>query len=235
MQMKKDKDLTTLSSRKELDEFIQLANELVPANANAQGRILFALDATASRQATWDHACHLQNQMFSATSEVGNLAVMLCYFRGYQEFQHSKWLNQPTQLRQIMENVSCAAGHTQIQKVLQLGINETRKQEVKAIIYIGDSQEESTDKLTSLAGQLGLLKTPVFIFQEGSDCRARQAFTAIAHLSGGAYHHFDHHSSELLKQLLIAVAIYASQGKPAFQHYIENKGQAAKHLLEQLR
>lgn len=233
--MKKENALAPLSSKKELDKFIQQANELAPAHANSQGRILFALDATASRQATWDHACHLQNQMFSATSEVGNLAVMLCYFRGYQDFHHSQWINKPAQLSQIMGKVSCAAGHTQIQKVLRLGIEETRKQEVKAIIYIGDSQEEKTDTLTSLAGQLGLLKTPVFIFQEGADCRARQAFTTIAHLSGGAYHHFDHHSSELLKQLLIAVAIYASQGKPAFQRYIENKGQAAKHLLQQLR
>ena len=35
-----------------------------------QPRLIFAVDATASRQPTWDHASHLQQEMFIATSKV---------------------------------------------------------------------------------------------------------------------------------------------------------------------
>jgi len=233
--MTKKKQLSSLSSSTELDQFIDLANSLAPTEGVIQGRVIFALDATASRQSTWDHACHIQNKMFLATGEVDNLALKLCYFRGFQEFQSSKWLTQASQLQQVMAQVHCMAGHTQITKVLQLALNETRITPVQAVIFIGDSLEENANTLCKLAGELGLHKTPVFIFQEGGDVTAKRTFTSITRLSGGAYHHFDGHSSELLKQLLVAVAIFASKGRDGLQRYVEHKGKAAKYLLEQLQ
>lgn len=50
------------------------------------GRLIFAIDATASRQPSWDRACQLQGEMFLAVRDVGGLAVSLAYYRGFQEF-----------------------------------------------------------------------------------------------------------------------------------------------------
>ena len=40
-----------------------------------RARLLFAVDATASRQPSWDRACHLQGEMFMATKDLGGLGV----------------------------------------------------------------------------------------------------------------------------------------------------------------
>jgi len=42
-----------------------------------------------------------------------------------------------------------------------------RKQRVHALIFVGDAMEENVDRLCKLAGELGLLGTPIFIFHEG--------------------------------------------------------------------
>lgn len=232
---KNSKDLS-LSSTHELDEFIEQINK-TPAtfNDNSIGRILFALDATASRQHTWDHACHLQNEMFIEAGKVGGLQLKLCYFRGFNEFNYSDWLSNSTQLLNIMNDVHCAPGHTQMAKVLDLALSETRGRKIQAIIYIGDCMEESLDHICQKAGELGLLNTPVFVFQEGNELVAKRAMKEIARLSGGAYYAFNMQSANLLRQLLAAVAVYAAGGKKALQHYSEGKDQAVIHLLEQLK
>ena len=54
-----DKELRSKSDKRSIDQFIDQAKKL-PAQGNgqlgAQGRLIFALDATASREATWDQA-----------------------------------------------------------------------------------------------------------------------------------------------------------------------------------
>jgi hypothetical protein len=234
--MKSTKKELSLSSGHELDSFIEQLNKAPVPQSNANGgRILFALDATASRQETWDHASHLQNEMFHAAGKLGGLQLKLCYFRGFNEFHSSDWLQQGTPLTKIMNGVLCAPGHTQIAKVLNLALQETRLRQVQAVIFIGDCMEESVDHLCQLAGELGLLKTPVFVFQEGNELVAKRAMKEIARLSGGAYHAFNSHSATLLKQLLTAVAIYAAGGKKALHHYSQDKYTAAQNLLEQLK
>ncbi|WP_286237372.1 VWA domain-containing protein [Neptuniibacter halophilus] len=224
------------SSRQEIDAFIEQLNR-APAvvDHGRRGRILFALDATASRQPTWDHASHLQNEMFHQAASLGGLELKLCYFRGYNEFQQSRWLDNADALTRTMNQVHCAAGHTQIGNVLHLALSETRQQPVQAVIYIGDCLEEKLDPLCKKAGELGLLNTPVFLFQEGADPVAKRGMREIARLSGGAYHSFDGHSSGLLKQLLLAVAVYASGGRKALQHFAAGQGPSVNRLLEQLK
>ena len=52
-------------SRPEIADFLERARALGPAaTAGARGRLVFALDATMSRQPTWDMACALQADMF---------------------------------------------------------------------------------------------------------------------------------------------------------------------------
>src|SRR5690554_1404849 len=82
-----------------------------------RGRLLFALDATMSRQPTWDLACQLQAEMFEAVADSGGLNVQLIYFRGFGECRASKWVADPRALANLMTGIECRGGHTQISKV----------------------------------------------------------------------------------------------------------------------
>ncbi len=94
--------------------------------------------------------------------------------------------------------------------------------------------EEQRDRLADLAGQLGLLDVPVFVFQEGCDPAAEPCLRDIARLSGGAWCPFDASSPQLLRDLLGAVAVYAAGGHPALERYGQIHGGAILQLTHQL-
>ena len=90
-----------------------------------------------------------------------------------------------------------------------------RAQKVQALVFVGDAMEEKIDDLCAAAGELGLLGVPAFMFQEGDDAVAEQAFREIARLSRGAYCRFDPGAAHELAELLRAVAAYAAGGMKA--------------------
>ncbi|MGB6427870.1 MAG: VWA domain-containing protein [Methyloceanibacter sp.] len=214
--------------------FLTRVKSMTPAVAG-QGRLIFAMDATMSRQPTWDLALELQAEMFRAVKEVGGLDVQLVYFRGLGETRASKWVGDPEALARLMSGVSCRGGYTQIRKVLVHARRESERAKVNAVIYVGDCMEENIDELSELAGQLGLMGVPVFLFQEGREPNAERGFREIARLTHGAYCHFDAGSAGQLRALLAAVAVYATGGREALQNYgATTKSGAALRLLEQL-
>jgi hypothetical protein len=217
------KDLRAPSSKQEISAFL---NKVRSTPSTGGGRLIFALDATASREPTWDHASHLQAQMFQETASLGGLAIQLCYFRGFGEFHATPWLSNTQQLLQKMTGVTCLAGHTQIGKLLRHAIKEAKssKQKISALVFVGDCIEEDLDKLAKSAGELGLLGIPAFLFQEGHDPGARRAFQHIAQLTGGAYSPFDAGSAQQLKDLLSAVAVFAAGGHKALENFHRRKG-----------
>lgn len=198
-------------------------------------RLIFALDATASRQATWDVASKLQTDMFLSAQSLGNLQVQLCYFRGFADFYSSEWQSNSDSLLQVMSGIFCQAGATQLERVLRHALAENGRQKIKCVIYIGDAMEENIDILAHLAGKLGLLNIPVFMFQERNDEQARRAFMEISRLSGGAYSQFDAASAEQLRELLRAVAIYAAGGLKALQNFSKSAATSVKLLEQQLK
>lgn len=227
------------SSGAEVDAFLHDLAQVsarVPARApNAgQGRLLFALDATASREASWDQAARIQHEMFEATRNVGELWVQLAFFRGFGEFKVSGWLTQPDEIHRLMGAVFCMAGETQIEKVLKHARNEAGRQGVRALVYVGDCCEENVDRLGQVAGELGLLGVPAFMFHEGGDAQAERAFRHIAKLTGGAYARFDAGSAETLKRLLKAVAVFAAGGRQALDDLALQEGGEARRLIEQI-
>jgi hypothetical protein len=195
--------------------------------ASGRGRLVFALDATASREATWDRACRLQGEMFEAAAALGGLDVQLVFYRGFDECKASRWLGAAADLHRAMRSVGCAGGETQIGRVLAHALSEGRAEKVNALVFVGDAMEEKVDELCRLAGELGLLGVPVFVFHEGGDETAGRAFRQIAKLSGGAYCPFDAASAEQLRQLLGAVAAYAAGGRQALAAYGQRAGGAA--------
>ena len=50
------------------------------------------MDATASREPTWDRACRIQGEMFEATAALGGLDIQLVYYRGFGECKASRWV-----------------------------------------------------------------------------------------------------------------------------------------------
>lgn len=230
-----DRSSGELSSSDEVDEFLQAVKQSPPVNTgNSRGRLVFSLDATASRQATWNQAMALQTDMFVHTRGIGALDVQLVYYRGYGECRASKWLTNADQVVTLMRKVSCQAGATQINRVLKHAIAECRQSPVQALVFVGDCVEEDVDALGNLAGQARLLGLPIFIFQEGFDPNASYAFSQIAQLSGGAHCRFDQSSARQLGELLNAVAAYAAGGKQALQRLEQSGSRQAKSLLEQL-
>jgi hypothetical protein len=222
------------SSRSEVDAFLKQVRELQPA-AFGRGRLIFAMDATMSRQPSWDLALELQTDMFRAVKEVGGLDVQLVYFRSFNECQASRWVGDPEALARLMRQVSCQGGYTQIRKILSHARQESEKSKVNALVYVGDCMEEDVDELSQLAGELGLVGVPVFLFHEGGEMKAERAFKEISRLSRGAYCRFDAGSASQLRELLTAVAVYATGGRKALKHFgEETRSIAAVRLLEQL-
>ena len=224
--------LAPASSDADVAAFVRRLQQLGPARAHHGGRLIFAMDATMSRQPTWDMALALQADMFHAVSAVGGLDVQLVYFRGAGECRASKWVSDPDALAGLMTRVACAGGYTQIRKVLSHAHKEAATRPVDALIYVGDCMEEDIDDLCGRAGELALRKVPVFLFQEGSDQRAERAFREIARLTKGAYCSFDAGSAAQLKALLSAVAVYAAGGRKALE---ARKDGASARLLQQLK
>ncbi len=173
-----DKDLRIRSDKQAIDQFINEVRSL-PKQGGGQGRLIFALDATASREATWDQACHLQSELFMATRDLGGLSIQLCYYRGFGEFKATGFVTE--------------------------------------------------------TGQLLNLRTPVFMFHEGSDAHARAVFQQVSKLSGGAYAPFDRSSPQVLKDLMAAVAVYASGGAKALQDFSSRSSPEVKRLTKQIR
>ncbi|TQV78250.1 VWA domain-containing protein [Exilibacterium tricleocarpae] len=225
-----------VSSKTDIQAFLQQAATMpVRHNADRAGRLLFAIDATASRQPTWDTAKRLQSKMFQATEALGGLQTQLCYYRGLSEFHASKWLDNTDALLAAMARVSCLGGHTQIGRVLAHAQAERRRQAVNAVVFIGDAMEESADHLCQLAGELGLLGAPLFIFQEGYDPAVRSVFQQMSQLSGGAYCPFDENSADLLAELLAAVAVYAAGGYRALEQFSRHKSDGVRQLTQQVQ
>jgi hypothetical protein len=222
----KPADLAVKKSKRdtgsEIDAFVQRSRALKAAAVQqlGRGRLIFALDATASRQPTWDLACHLQAEMFR---EVSNLDVQLLFYRGPGQCRASGWVSSGERLANLMSGIICRAGQTQIGKVLAHARDEAKaKPTYKPIlVFIGDSMEENIDELAVIAAELGELGVKAFMFhephQDDNDAKVEAAFREIARLSGGAYCRFDAGAPRQLAELLRAVAAFAAGGVKALE------------------
>jgi hypothetical protein len=233
--MSDDKKLPTGAQDQEVEAFLDKVRTAPQPSGGGRGRLIFAMDATASRQPTWDRACHLQAEMFQSTQALGGLEVQLVYYRGFKECKASKWMTDAPALAKTMTSVMCLAGQTQIARILSHGLKEAEKRKVNALVFVGDCMEEDVDHLGHLAGQLGLKGLPCFLFHEGNDPIARNAFEQIAKLSGGACCSFDASSPKQLQDLLSAVAVYAAGGRKALADFSEKRGGVTRQLTHQVR
>jgi hypothetical protein len=196
---------------------------------NSRPRLAFMLDATASRQPTWDAAVHLQGEMLVEAGRLGTLELQAVYFRGFDETKHSRWTTDPREIANFMRRVFCEAGETQIAKALVYVKREHEWRPITAAVYVGDMCEEEPDAVIAAACDLGV---PLFVFQEGDDRVAEPIFRRMAEVSNGAYCKFDSASARQLGDLLRAVAAFAAGGLLALT---DQRSEAARVLLTQMK
>ena len=181
--------------------------------APSPARLIFAVDATASRQPTWDRACHVQAEMFGAAA--GRLTVSLAYYRGHGEFMATPFLADAAMLAARMTGVECRGGHTQILRLLRHAEAQAAAERLHALVFVGDAVEEEPDPILATAARLGARGVPAFVFQEGDDPGATAVLKGIAARSGGAWAPFDHRSPRALADLLRGAAAFAAGGREA--------------------
>ena len=221
--------------QQEVADFLQkVALTPRPASTGVRGRLLFAMDATASREASWDMACQIQGDMFAETATLGGLDVQLAFYRGFGEFRASPWVSSSAELIPFMSRVRCRGGHTQIERVLRYAARETERSRISALVFVGDCLEEDIDSVCNAAGELGLKGVPCFMFHEGFDARAAAGFKQIAKLSNGAYCTFDAGSARQLREMLSAVAVFAAGGHRALSDFSRGKGGPVLQIAHQL-
>jgi hypothetical protein len=215
------------SRRAAVDAFLEGNRQMLAVDSGC-GRLIFALDATASRQPTWTMACRLQGEMFQEVAKVGGLDVQLVFYRG-RECQASRWVSDAKALTAMMTQVGCESGYTQIRKVLAHARRENSRQKVRALVFVGDAVEEQAADLYAAARELGL---PAFMFQEADDPAVTTVFREIARLTKGAHCHFTPGAARELAELLRAVAAYAAGGLTALS---ASQSAGAVKLLLQLK
>ncbi len=235
MPAKDDGSLPTKSAHTAVDDFLRKVAAMPAAGVSGRGRLVFAMDATASRERTWHEASRIQEDMFLETARLGGLDVQLVYYRGFNECKASRWLSDADSLLAAMRKVDCVGGQTQIGRVLRHTLTATRQQRVNALVFVGDCMEENVDDLCAIAGELGLMGLPAFLFHEGDDQVAARAFAQIAKLTGGACCRFDASSPQQLKALLGAVAVYAAGGRKALADYGRRQGGIVLQLTHQMK
>ena len=231
MAKKRDKNVPTKTGVAEVQAFLTKVAQVPHFPVGGEyGRLIFALDATASREPTWDVACDIQAQMFTETASLGRLSVQLVYYRGFGEIYRGPFTDNSSALLRDMVGVYCLGGRTQIGQVLDHALVAHGDKRVSALVFIGDACEENIDELCHTAGEMGMRSLPIFMFHEGDDVIARRAFEDIARLSGGAYCQFDSGSAKTLRELLAAVAVYAVGGYRALEDFHDRAGRTLLRL-----
>ena len=234
MDKNKDLPLAPRGKSNEVAAFVEAARR-VPAPSQTRGRLIFALDATMSRQPTWDLAQSLQGSMFEAAAG---------RWRPRRATRLFPRLERMPRLELRFGRAGARRAHepdrgARRQDADPPGARPRARRgqaarKVGALVFVGDAMEESPDPLPRVAGELALAGVKAFMFQEGGRPAARRAFQEIARLTGGAYGAFDAGAAARLEALLRAAAAYAAGGQAA----LASAGRAdadARPLLAQMR
>ena len=225
-------DPVAASSSGDIDAFLAQARNLAPP-VEGRGRLIFALDATMSRQPTWDTACRLQAEMFDAAGDVGGLDVQLVYFRGFGECRASKWVSDTRTLRDMMTGIDCRGGHTQIGKVLiHARTRDRQAQGRRAGLRRRRARGADRRRLRPRPANSASSASACSSSRKDEIRMVERGFREIARLSGGAYARFDINAAGELAALLRAAAIYAAGGLKALA---KKGGAGARLLLAQMR
>ena len=189
------------------------APRVPPALREERARLVFAVDATASRSAAWEAAKQLTDILFEAIP--GKLDVALAVHGGGRVHTFTAFTDDAGRLRDMAMGIRCRSGDTRLIDILARAVRE----KPKVVVYIGDCFEESQREAVSVAEQLKAQGTRVIFLRDGNDRTVARVFPKLAALTGGAVLPFDLSSLGRLRELLGAVAVLAVGG----EHLLEEK------------
>jgi hypothetical protein len=188
---------------------------------NGNGKVAFVFDATASREGTWDEAKKIQGRMLRG---IEGVEINMIYYRGNNGPMATGWQKDPDKLVGTMNEVTCQSGSTEIVSSLDVVLQD-KKNEPGIVVLVGDAFEENKGALEAKAKQLKAQGVKVFAFQEGDDDRAKDAFSTVAEITGGAYAKFDNRMP--LNDLCTAVGTLATGGEEALKKLAKTHKAAA--------
>jgi len=180
-----------------------------PRVAGKRGKLLFAIDATASREPAWEAAKQLTDSFFDAVP--GMIDIGLAAYGGNRVHTFTPYVADARRLRRLASGISCRAGYTQLLPILRRVV-ETG--DVGVVLYITDAFEEDATTAARLAEMLKAKGTRVIVLFDGwSDSEARAVFEDLAARTGGAVLPFEASAIERLKGLIAAAAVLAVGGE----------------------
>ena len=201
-----------------------------------RGRLIFALDATMSRQPLWDTACKLQADMFREAAAIGGLDVQLVYYRSLAECRASRLgvagraarraddahrlPRRPHPDRQGAR--ACARARPNARRCRRWCSSATPWRRSSTISARRPASSACSACRPSCSRKA---TTPI----------AEQAFREIARLTKGAYCRFDPGAAHQLGELLRAVAAYAAGGMRALADLSARRDAGAIKLIGQMR
>lgn len=186
------------------------AADAVAADTPTRPRLIFAVDATASREPAWHTARQVTDALFGALP--GALDVALAVHGGSLLHTFTEFTSNPTALRDRAAGVRCRAGRTQLLPILSRGLSNPG---VRVVLYIGDVFEESPGSARKLADAMGARGIRLIVLHDTADWLARrdaELFQDLARRTGGCVLPFDASAVQRLRELLGAVAAYAVGG-----------------------
>ena len=213
-----------------LPTVLRHAEPPVATNTPARPRLVFAVDATASREPAWAAARQLTDTLVQALP--GELDVALAVHGGSRVHTFSAFTNDANILRDRTAGIACEAGLTRLLPILSVAL---RQPAVRGVLYIGDGVEESLSQGRGLADALGANGVKLIVLHDTADPASRrdaEVFWDLARRTGGCVLAFDASASGRLRDLLAAVAVYAVGGEKLLRERHDLPGQVA--LLEHL-
>jgi hypothetical protein len=174
-------------------------------------RLVFAIDATASRQPAWEAARTTTDALFQALP--GQLDVALAVHGGSRVKLFTEFVSEPAALRDQASSVRCEAGMTRLVEIMERCRDAS---DVKVLVYIGDVFEEGLEEAEQAATALRLRGTRVIVLHDRAQAlqldASAEAFQRIAQFTQGAVLPFDPSAVTALRALLEAVATLAVGG-----------------------
>lgn len=175
-------------------------------------RLVFAFDATASREPSWEAAKLVTDSLFSAVP--GELDVALAVHGGGYVHTFTDFSSDASKFRDQAASIRCQAGHTALVPLMERILAHSG---VKVFLYAGDCFEEATGGAYELADSFkarGIRAVMLHDSATGGE-QARRVFEEIARRTNGVC--VDFHSSGVgpvteMRDIFEAVAVLASGG-----------------------
>jgi hypothetical protein len=187
------------------------AEPLAESGNPARPRLVFAVDATASREPAWAAARKVTDALVKALP--GELDVALAVHGGSRVHTFTAFTSDATTLRDRAAGVTCEAGLTRLLPILSVSLKQPG---VRVVIYIGDVFEESVSQGRRLADAMGAQGAKLIVLHDTADPASRrdvEVFWDLAKRTGGCVLPFDANAPGRLRDLLSAVAVYAVGGE----------------------